>query len=528
MVKASRSKKQPAFDASELADLIFSPAVGTGVGSHLVAEQHPEGKSPTGSLVKASVVAAALFPFPAPLRFPDLPIKIEPVKTHHPEGNLPLDVTQDAPNKPTIETLHPEGDLHIGLPSLDESKPDIAGVQVESPASENRSHPQGKLPIAQAFMEVSTAGDPVIPASNVGAGKPLRQQPFRPEGKLHTGLKTPASRQSVQTDLIDGAILGRRQKVRRAVVAQDGHSSGEQLLYQSLWNAASAETPDTRLLSIGYNGMSSLCKLDRSNCKKNIQSLLDKLAVEVTKSYQTASSTGTTYRIFSYGEILRRRKSAGLIWVIRTSGVRFVNPMGDLPIGPVRDLPTAPVGELPTAGVGESPTPPVCETPTPLGKNRKVSETPSSSSVVYKALSQFGIVDDDVLNQLISSCKEEAPDCTDDEIAHFVREKGAMVRAGRISNPIGFLLTAVPKCFSGETFRYFREEQGKLRELAVADEARHQAEDAEWRAHQEKLLLDPALPDDHKKLIREWLGISKQGVGFAESQTNFDEDLRKG
>jgi hypothetical protein len=87
-----------------------------------------------------------------------------------------------------------------------------------------------------------------------------------------------------------------------------------------------------------------------------------------------------------------------------------------------------------------------------------------------------------------------------------------MIRAGRISNPVGFLLTAVPKCFSGDTFRFFREEQGRLRELAAADQTRRQAEDAEWRAQQEKLLLDPDVPDDHKKLIREWLGISKQGA----------------
>lgn len=37
MARASRfNKKQPAFDPSELADLIFTPAVGTGVGSHLM------------------------------------------------------------------------------------------------------------------------------------------------------------------------------------------------------------------------------------------------------------------------------------------------------------------------------------------------------------------------------------------------------------------------------------------------------------------------------------------------------------
>jgi hypothetical protein len=41
MAKASRSKKQPAFDPGELDDLIFSPVVGRGVGSHLIVS-HPD------------------------------------------------------------------------------------------------------------------------------------------------------------------------------------------------------------------------------------------------------------------------------------------------------------------------------------------------------------------------------------------------------------------------------------------------------------------------------------------------------
>ena len=40
MAKPSRSK-QPAFDPAELDDLIFTPAVGSGVGSHLVAPPRP-------------------------------------------------------------------------------------------------------------------------------------------------------------------------------------------------------------------------------------------------------------------------------------------------------------------------------------------------------------------------------------------------------------------------------------------------------------------------------------------------------
>src|SRR5688572_29511423 len=41
MAKPSRSK-QPAFDPAELEDLIFTPAVGSGVGSHLVRTPNAE------------------------------------------------------------------------------------------------------------------------------------------------------------------------------------------------------------------------------------------------------------------------------------------------------------------------------------------------------------------------------------------------------------------------------------------------------------------------------------------------------
>src|SRR4051812_47216259 len=57
MARASRSsKKLPAFDPSELSDLIFSPAVGRGVGSHLL-----ETVEPTPALVP---------PSPLPPNFP--------------------------------------------------------------------------------------------------------------------------------------------------------------------------------------------------------------------------------------------------------------------------------------------------------------------------------------------------------------------------------------------------------------------------------------------------------------------------
>ena len=56
MAKLSRSK-QPAFDPAELNDLIFTPAVGTGVGSHLVRSPAPESQVTTVGTSHLTTVA---------------------------------------------------------------------------------------------------------------------------------------------------------------------------------------------------------------------------------------------------------------------------------------------------------------------------------------------------------------------------------------------------------------------------------------------------------------------------------------
>lgn len=61
MAKLSRSK-QPAFDPAELEDLIFTPAVGSGVGSHLVRNPTPDPDVTTVSRPDMSTVAT---PVPA-------------------------------------------------------------------------------------------------------------------------------------------------------------------------------------------------------------------------------------------------------------------------------------------------------------------------------------------------------------------------------------------------------------------------------------------------------------------------------
>ena len=122
------------------------------------------------------------------------------------------------------------------------------------------------------------------------------------------------------------ALAGQRIRIRKCAATHDGHSLGEEVLYQALWKASSPESADARTIVIGWRGMSQLCRMTPKNCKINTQRLIRKLALEVLSPYNTPESIGTTYRVYSDEAILRRRRDAGLEWVVRSRGVEFVDP----------------------------------------------------------------------------------------------------------------------------------------------------------------------------------------------------------
>ena len=132
-----------------------------------------------------------------------------------------------------------------------------------------------------------------------------------------------------------GVPIGQRIRIRRCAATHDGHSLGEEILYQTLWKAALKESDETRTVVIGWRGMSQLCRMTPKNCKINTQRLIRKLALEILSPYNTPESIGTTYRVYSDHAILQRRREAGLEWVVRSRGVEFVDPatgVGILPI----------------------------------------------------------------------------------------------------------------------------------------------------------------------------------------------------
>ncbi len=189
-------------------------------------------------------------------------------------------------------------------------------------------------------------GDPraETPQGDSPGGKPAAS----PRGDLPQGESPPGQQATAQIPSVRPVVaeVPRGPRPRRALRAEDGHSRGEQALYQALWKAAAGDGEE-RLIRAGYGAMSRLCGLDPSNCKDNLRSLTAKLAVEVAEPPRPERGEGAVYRVFGPEAIVRRRRQAGLEWVlVRGQGVAFVR--AGAPATPVPE----PAPDGPEAGDG--------------------------------------------------------------------------------------------------------------------------------------------------------------------------------
>ena len=119
-------------------------------------------------------------------------------------------------------------------------------------------------------------------------------------------------------------MLRFRRRIRQALTAKDGHSLGEQAVYEALWANSDSYSADCRSAAVGYRTLSEACRLSVNNCKANLRALLQKLAIEELTGHSYTHSK--TYLVYSGPAILRRRKAAGLTHYIKTRGVVFVDP----------------------------------------------------------------------------------------------------------------------------------------------------------------------------------------------------------
>ena len=189
------------------------------------------------------------------------------------------------------------------------------------------------------FGDIASATEAPRPAGGSRAGEPatleratyadLAKLSKRPEDFAEPGVPNRGALEAgipeTATAIVEPLKVAGRH-VRVATRARDGHSPGEQAVYESLWSNAKPYAGNCRAIAVGYRSLSVLCGLTVNNCKANLRSLARKLAIRETEDHSYTRSK--TYLVYSEGEIMKRRKAAGLTRYLKSRGVIFVDEKG--------------------------------------------------------------------------------------------------------------------------------------------------------------------------------------------------------
>jgi hypothetical protein len=249
-------------------------------------------------------------------------------------------------------------------------------------------------------------------------------------------------------------------KPRPWVSAQDAHTHAEQNLYQTLFNRGKPIASNARGLVIGVRTLARLVPMAYSNCHANLKSLVQKLAIEQRPAEKY--NDGQFFVIYTYEEILRRRRAAGLTHVMkRTRGVGLINPGAPNPGAPNFQAPHinpgAPGFNEGAPALGNPGAPSLGAT---TNKESQLGTSTPSGTITSAIIKEFGFVDADAIARLIRDCRRRVPNATDEEIAEFATMQCRRIRRMRnVDNPVGLLIDMVPRCFEGEPFAKYRRER---------------------------------------------------------------------
>jgi len=260
MARVSRSsKKQPAFDPSELTDLIFSPAVGSGVGSHLV-----------GTVEQ----------FPAP-----------------------IDVATVA-----ITGMATVDELAVTTVDVDR----VAAVDVTNVASIDRSQlatVDNSETATVANMDLSTVDEPEQRRS--GRGREVAIWITEEGGVVPEG------------------------RVRPIRLAQDVISSAEEAVYDTLWDACTADPGEggevSRVVQAGYDYLVKHTELSKRTIQRIVEKLIDKDFIAIERPADIYQRSSTVYRVFNYQTVLDRHMQKGRLHVAKLGpGFSYVRPLSEI------------------------------------------------------------------------------------------------------------------------------------------------------------------------------------------------------
>jgi hypothetical protein len=304
-----------------------------------------------------------------------------------------------------------------------------------------------------------------------------------------------------------------RVRVFRATRVEHGHSSGEHIIYEVLWRNSAGDQL-ARQIQIGYDRLATLANVNWKTAKACLRSLEAKLAIETIGQADPNQQLGRTYRIYSFTLILERRRSAGMDWVEKGRGVRFImssitSPDGTVPVSPtVPESGTVPETGMETVPETGSGTVPETGTSIYIGIVKEVIKETSSSdnhSLLAQKLSTLGVpVDDDAAQKIVKRCRNADSTATLEEISYFTELKiRQLAKRKNIENWPGMLISAVPAYFDGEATEVQKYRAAKLQQGREVTEM--QAWALEHRRQQEQTLTDPEASEEDKQWARRFL-----------------------
>ncbi len=344
--------------------------------------------------------------------------------------------------------------------------------------------------VARIGSESSTGSGPrTVSNTLIGIVSPSRAAPVATASDSRIGGQ-PKPTYFVGTDqyprpqrrmpMLQGDVVWQNRKIRKCILAQDAHSQGEDALFSTMWNAAKPDAADpsgSRTLRIGYAELSQKSRMHRSNIRINIAGLRAKLAIEVLDEHDSRDVMPRLYRLYSYKEILERRRAAGLEYVIRKKSVVFVTETGE--IVPLPGLPKPSVRKTQKALV-ESNGREAVDLP---AYDARAEQLDLDVRQISDAMSQHWPVDEAAAQQLLRQCRSVRRDAEIGEIVFFINEKLQIALTNKnIKNPTGLILATVPQCFEGATFQEFRRRRNEALRLAAEEQERKRQQERDLEA----------------------------------------------
>jgi len=420
MARASRSKT-PEFDPSELQDLILTPAVGTGVGSHLLSRE-----SEQTTVVTSDMTTVDTSTMTTVVKLPETPIH----------------------TRSSEETT-------VVVPNL--------------------------TPVVS--LDLTTVAD-----TTTVAAKPSTVVMSAPRALWLTETG----------ELVSAA------RVKRIRLAQDALSPAEEAVYDTLWGVRAGsrdERENYRIAQAGYDYLMKRTRLSKKTIQRTVDRLIDKGFIAIDKPADIYQRTSTVYRVFTYRAVLDHQVQRGRFYVAKIGpGLVYVREMATPSnlTTVVESNMTTGVNTTTVTGVNLDQTTVVKMTTLKIEQN--TLEQSSSSSEIRElktCLEQYlGPVDDDATRQLLALCRRRAPDCTVEEISYFVAYKMRSVNG--IHNPVGFILTAVPRHFENNAHSSVR---ALLREEVARRRRNWEDEYRYWQA----MAADPRNPEPERRQAEEVL-----------------------